>query len=70
MTKEKFKAEFQKLVNYRIICENALSQFAHNENNQLPEIERRKISEVLDRLFDSELEFLQSQPNDYFEIYS
>jgi len=69
MTKEKFKAEFQKLVNYRIICENALSQFAQNENNQLPEIEKRKILELLERLFDRELEFLQSEPNDYFKIY-
>ena len=70
MTKEKFKVEFQTLVNYRNICEKAISQYAQNENNQLAEIEKGKILELLVRLFDSELEFLQSEPNDYFEIYS
>lgn len=61
--------ELNKLNAQHEICLEALKEYATNNPFKLPSFEKEKIVKLLYRMFDSEIDFLVQNPDDYFEIY-
>ncbi len=66
---EKKENELMKLSFYQNTCERALNELALNHPNQLTEFEKEKIYLMLKRLFNSEVDYLISSPENYFALY-
>jgi hypothetical protein len=66
---DKQAAEIEKLTFYRAICNDALAEFTANHPYQLAEYEKEKISLLLHRLFEGEIDYLEKDPSCYFELY-
>jgi hypothetical protein len=62
-------AEIEQLDTYKALIADALEQFATLYPNRLSDSDNAKITEMLNRMFAHEKEFLIENPNDYFEIY-
>ena len=68
--KNKKNDEREKLTRIHKFCIEALNEFSVNHPRQLPEYESEKIQKVIDRIFNSELDFLEESPEVYYELYA
>jgi hypothetical protein len=66
---DKQDAEIEKLKYYQKICNDALNEFSSNHTYQLASYEKEKIIDLLKRLFNGEIDYLQNSPEDYFDLY-
>ena len=66
---DKQDAEIEKLKYYNEICNDALNEFSTNHPYQLAEYEKEKIVDLLKRLFNGEIDYLENSPEDYFDLY-
>jgi len=66
---DKQDSEIEKLKYYHQICTDALNNFSANHPYQLAVYEKEKIMIILNRLFESEIDFLEKSPEDYFNLY-
>ena len=66
---DKQDAEIEKLKYYHEICNDALNEFSNNHPYQLATYEKEKIVDLLKRLFNGEIDYLENSPEDYFDIY-
>ncbi len=66
---EKITAETEQLNKYKALIHDALEQFATLYPTRLPDSDNAKINELLNRMFAHEKEYLNENPDDYFEIY-
>jgi hypothetical protein len=66
-----FNNEFELLVRCSLICENAIKKYYDAQVTSYGNSkDRERMMEVIKRLFESELDYLQRNPRDYFEIYN
>lgn len=54
--------ESETLMRYRELCIAVLDEYSVNNPNRLPDDEKKKIEDVIIRLFDSELDFINRYP--------
>ena len=66
---EKIENELNQLDFQKQICIDAINEYASNHTSGLVDFEKEKIENLLNRMFDAEMDFLQRNPEDYFEIY-
>ena len=66
---DKLVAELDKLKYYQLVCMDALNEFSANHPYQLADYEKENIIEVIKRLFEAELDFIERSPSDYFDLY-
>lgn len=66
---DKQDAEIAKLSYYLNICNDALNEFSANHPYQLAAYEKEKIILILKRLFEGEIDYLESSPENYFDLY-
>jgi hypothetical protein len=66
---DKQDSEIEKLKYYHQICNDALNNFSVNHAYQLADYEKEKIMITLNRLFESEIDYLEKSPEDYFSLY-
>ena len=66
---DKQDAEIEKLKYFFEICNDALNEFSNNHPYQLAIYEKEKIVDLLKRLFNGEIDYLEKSPEDYFDIY-
>jgi hypothetical protein len=51
------------------ICNDTLNEFSNNHPYQLTTYEKEKIVDLLKRLFNGEIDYLENSPEDYFDLY-
>ena len=61
--------ELDKLNCFHGIWVEALAEFAANHPLQVVPFEKERIRKILERMFDAEIDYLERNPDDYFEIY-
>lgn len=66
---DKQDAEIAKLSYYFNLCNDALNDFSTNNPYQLADYEKENVIVVLKRLFEGEIDYLERNPEDYFDLY-
>ncbi len=66
---EKIEQEAERLEAFRNICSEAVEYYANLYPYQLPEQEAEKLINIVSRMFFAEIDYLQKNPDDYFELY-
>ena len=66
---EKTELEIKKLELQKQICIEALKEYSAYHPMKTQRFKNGEIEKLLQRLFDAEVDFLQRNPEDYFEIY-
>ena len=65
----KVDVEAANLNKYKKLCTKLIEHYSKKNRNKITVFEERKIKQILNRLFSNELDYLESEPDDYFELY-
>ena len=65
----KVDIESKNLEKYERLCTLLIEHYAKNNRLKVNVYEERKIKKLLNRMFDNEIDYLQNEPEDYFELY-
>ena len=57
------------LKKYERLCTKLIEHYSSKNRSKITVYEERKIKKVLERMFSNELDYLQTEPEDYFELY-
>ena len=66
---EKIEQEAERLKAFRNICSEAVEYYANLYPYLLPEEEAEKLIKIVSRMFFAEIDYLQNNPDDYFDLY-
>ena len=68
---ENWKVDFEaaNLNKYKKLCTKLIEHYSKKNRNKITVFEERKIKQILNRMFSNELDYLESEPDDYFELY-
>ena len=65
----KVDVEAANLNKYKKLCAKLIEHYSKKNRNKITVFEERKIKQILNRMFSNELDYLESEPDDYFELY-
>ena len=65
----KVDVEATNLNKYKKLCTKLIEHYSKKNRNKITVFEERKIKQILNRMFSNELDYLESEPDDYFELY-
>ena len=65
----KVHVEAANLNKYKKLCTKLIEHYSKKNRNKITVFEERKIKQILNRMFSNELDYLESEPDDYFELY-
>ena len=65
----KVDVEAANLNKYNKLCTKLIEHYSKKNRNKITVFEERKIKQILNRMFSNELDYLESEPDDYFELY-
>ena len=65
----KVDVEASNLNKYKKLCTKLIEHYSKKNRNKITVFEERKIKQILNRMFSNELDYLESEPDDYFELY-
>ena len=66
---DKMDSEMDRLSRYKKISTESLENFSSQFPSQLPDYDLEIMVNIIERLFDAEIDYLERNPEDYFEIY-
>ena len=69
INEEKTVQEAERLESFKNICTEAVENYANLYPYQLPEQEAEKLINIIRRMFFAEIDYLQNNPDDYFDLY-
>ena len=69
MVNIKVDIESKNLKKYEKLCSQLIAHYSKKNRSKINIFEERKIKQILERMFENELDYLYNEPEDYFELY-
>lgn len=69
MEEDKVRVEEQFLYGSSMLIEKLLNQHFKSSNSKLSAFTERRIKETVRRVFDQEMDYLNEDPDNYFDLY-